>query len=174
MHSALLFVQVHEYSLFDAAAFEWVRQGQVNAQDRRLAGLGRCRQPQLAAQARHDALKLLGFSSMVWRLFDAAGQGHGRLESITAFEHANRAQTCFRVQAILVDRKGSVPLGAAFTVLAQLEQKLAPATFQPGVGAACGVHLVEDQIDIDTRLERLATGMQHQVGFQVFSATQGP
>ncbi|MNN56666.1 hypothetical protein D3C81_1716120 [compost metagenome] len=118
-------------------------------------------------------MQLLGFGGIERRLFDSAGQDHGRLDPFTALEHANRAQTCFRVRTILVDRQGGVPLGAALAMLPQVEQQFAPAPFQPGVGAACGVDLVEDQADLDTRLERLATGMQRQVGLKVCSATQG-
>lgn len=132
------------------------------------------RAAQLAPQARHDPQQRLGFSSALRCLCRRLTQFKGQGIFAHALQHPDPPQPRAWVGAIAIDAQGQGEIADALAVLADLEQQLAPAPFQPWIIQGQVVDLGDDLFHGLAGFEAQLAVVQEQAGIDVFAAAQAP
>ncbi|CUJ77477.1 Uncharacterised protein [Achromobacter sp. 2789STDY5608633] len=130
--------------------------------------------PQLAAQARQHARQALGFFLAFGPGLGLQGQRQRRVEARHAFVHADAAMTRAGVGAERVHPLRGLPILGPLAGLAQAQQHLGAALFEPGIAAGAVGHRLQQRIDIRAVVQRLAAGVQGQVAVDVCPRLEGP
>ncbi|MCY1500759.1 hypothetical protein D9M68_348090 [compost metagenome] len=167
VHGRAVFVEMQQHGVLHREWFGRLRQDQVDALYRGLAGRRLLGQAQLASQARQDTAEVLLFLFAFGLCAGALRQLEGLSVGVQSLQYADAPYPRARVIAQAVQTQGSFQQIAAFAVLADLEQQLAPTCIQPGIRVGLQRQFGEQPVQRFAGIEALPPAVQVQVVVEV-------